>query len=114
MGTLKIMIIKSISTISLLSASVLATDYQWLAWKQQHKKTYSAGYENLKRYSNFVKNRAYVKKHNDEASQGLHSFTLGLNKFADLTVQEFEAQYTADSLPESIDWRYADQNQLNL
>merc|ERR1712226_1271678 len=133
MGTLKIMIIKSIGTISILGACVLATDYQWLAWKQQHKKACSASYENLKRYSNFVKNREYVKKHNDEAASGLHTFTLGLNKFADLTVQEFEAQYTApvvgsqfqcpeqyssdytsDTIPESIDWRYADQNQLNL
>merc|ERR1711953_1374379 len=133
MGTLNIMFIKSIGTISILAASTLATDYQWLAWKQQHKKAYSASYENLKRYSNFVKNREYVKKHNDEAASGLHTFTLGLNKFADLTVQEFEAQYTApvvgnqfqcpeqytsdytsDSLPESIDWRYADQNGLNL
>merc|ERR1711953_216524 len=133
MGTLNIMFIKSIGTISILAASTLATDYQWLAWKQQHKKAYSASYENLKRYSNFVKNREYVKKHNDEAASGLHTFTLGLNKFADLTVQEFEAQYTvpvvgnqfqcpeqytsdytSDTLPESIDWRYADQNGLNL
>lgn len=57
-----------------------------------------------------------------------------MNKFADLTVQEFEAQYnaapivgaqfacpeqyagdyTVDTLPESCDWRYADQNDLNL
>ena len=88
------MFIKSIGAISLIAGSALAADYQWLAWKQQHQKTHS-GVEETQRYTNFVKNREYVKKHNDEAAQGRHTFTLGMNKFADLTVQEFEAQYNA-------------------
>jgi len=126
------MFIKSIGAISLIAGSALAADYQWLAWKQQHQKSHS-GVEETQRYTNFVKNREYVKKHNDEAAEGRHTFTLGMNKFADLTVQEFEAQYnapvvgqqfacpelyagdyTVDTLPESCDWRYADQNDLNV
>jgi len=110
-----------------------ATDYEWLAWKQEHKRTFSSKYEDVRRYKNFVANRAYVQKHNTEAAEGKHTFTLGLTKFADLTVQEFEAKYTVpivgqqfkcpeqytsdytmDTLPAAVDWRDASQNPLGL
>ena len=32
---------------------------------------------------------AYINKHNAEAAGGKHSFTLGVNKHADLTTEEF-------------------------
>ncbi len=34
-----------------------------------------------------------IKKHNQEAEQGLHSFTLGVNDFTDLTYDEFKSIY---------------------
>jgi len=65
----------------------------------------------------------FIEKHNTEHALGLHTFTVGINKFADLTNEEFVKQYTgaipkesypeatlqADPtnppLPKEIDWR---------
>ena len=69
----------------------------------------------------FASNLEYIAKHNDEAAEGKHTFTLGVNKFADLTHEEYvaslnrnarsydEIEYpkTAKNLarPDSVDWR---------
>ena len=37
----------------------------------------------------FEDNFAYIKQHNREAELGLHTFTLGVNQFADWTNDEF-------------------------
>jgi len=119
------MLLRNAVTLSFVSAC-LATDFEWLAWKQQHKREYSS-LENSQRYQNFVSNRKAVAEHNVKAANGEKSFTLGLNKFADLTLQEFEHLYLAPSvgsqfpcpeqyansgasIPDSWDWRTADLN----
>ena len=38
----------------------------------------------------FEKNLAFVAQHNQEAADGVHTFTVGINEYADLTVQEFK------------------------
>jgi hypothetical protein len=70
---------------------------------------------------------AKIEKHNYEHAVGIHSFTLGVNHFADWTTEEFSSMmgfrsnYTQKNLaksthtflrlpaevklPESIDWR---------
>jgi hypothetical protein len=70
-------------------------------------------------------NLAFVDKHNAEAAEGLHTFTVGINAYADLTVDEFKAlvngfnatktlqaskaqnifKSNEDDLPASVDWR---------
>ena len=65
----------------------------------------------------------FIKQHNLEASSGQHTFTVGVNEFADLTTQEFvkifngmnasmgilnsthEFENFEDDLPDSVDWR---------
>jgi hypothetical protein len=73
----------------------------------------------------FRDNLRYIDAHNAAADAGVHSFRLGLNRFADLTVDEYRrtylgvrtkpqrerrltARYLAgdnEELPESVDWR---------
>ncbi len=75
----------------------------------------------------FKKNIERIEKHNEEAAQGIHSYTLGINKFTDMSFEEFRALYLGYNaslsrvkglsthtflrlpsevqLPESMDWR---------
>lgn len=41
----------------------------------------------------YADNKAYVEKHNAEHAAGKHTFTVELNKFADLTTEEWSATY---------------------
>lgn len=89
-------------------------------WVQQHEKVYNE-HELLYRFRVFKRNMDFVAEHNS----GDHTFTVGLNKFADLTNTEFLEKYTGlnrplirihdpehvykydstQSLPTSVDWR---------
>merc|ERR1719430_534880 len=77
------------------------------------------GLEHDARKNIFANNLKFIEKHNAEHALGLHTYTVGINQFADLTNEEFVAQFTgfkaSDNLPESsvdfvsrpenIDWR---------
>ncbi|KAI7754696.1 hypothetical protein M8C21_005315, partial [Ambrosia artemisiifolia] len=93
------------------------------SWLVKHGKTYNAIGEKDKRFQIFKDNLKFIDEHN----LGDHSYKLGLNKFADLTNEEYRATYTGvkmiegkkklsvksdryafklgDSLPDSVDWR---------
>ena len=69
----------------------------------------------------FKDNLEYINKHNEEAAQGKHTFTLGVSKFADVTHTEWKeslnvrksvkdthpAQISKPNAnrPDSVDWR---------
>ncbi|THU49872.1 hypothetical protein C4D60_Mb06t14140 [Musa balbisiana] len=92
---------------------------QWIA---QHGRTYANESEKSYRLGVFTRNLDYV---NAFRQAGNHSYTVGLNGFADLTEEEFLAAYTTTGLspsedsypglkpfqyanvtaPSSIDWR---------
>lgn len=65
------------------------------SWKAQHGKTYFTEAENLMRLSNFAKNLATIKAHNES---GL-SWKLGVNHLSDLTHEEFKANYLGFRAP---------------
>jgi len=89
-------------------------------WVQTNRKVYDEN-EVLYRFRIFKQNAEFVEKFNSEE----HTFTVGLNKFADLTNTEFRERYTglrrpliqiqdpehlyqydsAQALPTSVDWR---------
>ncbi|KAJ6692491.1 CYSTEINE PROTEASE [Salix purpurea] len=94
-------------------------------WLVKHGKAYNALGEKEKRFEIFKDNLKFVDQHN---SAGNPSYKLGLNKFADLSNEEFRAAYLGtrmdekrrllgapkserylfkdgDDLPESVDWR---------
>lgn len=96
-------------------------DTHWANYKKVHSKVY--GKEELMRRAIWELNVKFVNKHNAEAALGKHTYTVEINKFADLTSEEFRVMYNrfnatnmkpiAGSVyeksglkaPESVDWR---------
>lgn len=58
-------------------------DETWTLWKKTHSKEYTDEEEG-KRRKIWEDNLHKVTKHNAEHNLGLHSYTLGMNAFADL------------------------------
>jgi len=100
-------------------------DKHWGLWKQAHKKVYSNAEEQLRR-ATWEDNLKKVQEHNLKADMGVHTFWLGMNHFADLTVAEFvkvmngynatlagprsetRKTFVADpnlKVPDTVDWR---------
>lgn len=89
------------------------------AWLVKHGKAYNGLGEKEKRFEIFKDNLRFIDEHN---AQDL-SFKLGLNRFADLTNEEYRAKYLGtkvsgkkkvsqryaprlgEELPDSVDWR---------
>ena len=92
-------------------------------WLTKHGKAYNALGEKEKRFQIFKDNLRFIDEHNAEN----RTYKVGLNRFADLTNEEYRSMYlgtrtgakrrpsnkisdryafrVGDSLPESIDWR---------
>ncbi|KAL8172036.1 hypothetical protein V2J09_023840 [Rumex salicifolius] len=93
------------------------------SWLVRHGKNYNALGEREKRFEIFKDNLRFIDQHNSES----HTYKLGLNKFADLTNEEYRSKYlgaktdprrrfskpktsryafrAGDGLPDSVDWR---------
>ncbi|MBA0772047.1 hypothetical protein Gotri_007486 [Gossypium trilobum] len=96
------------------------------SWVIQHGKAYNGIGEEEKRFEIFKDNLRFIDEHN---SNNNTTYKLGLNKFADLTNQEYRAKFlgtrtdprrrlmkskipssryahrAGDNLPDSVDWR---------
>ncbi|XP_007239312.3 procathepsin L [Astyanax mexicanus] len=113
------------------AASVSEEDQEFESWKQEHGKSYSSEEEESHRKMSWLTSRKLVLEHNKLADQGLESYTLEMNEFADMEDQEFQDMYTGsldsmndtetdtlctatftpeneeDTLPCRVDWRQA-------
>lgn len=63
---------------------------EWNEFKEAHNKSYKDKTEDNYRFKVFMENKLKIARHNRRQANGLHSFTLGLNKYADMTPQEFK------------------------
>jgi len=110
-----------------IEASPLANSVHLPAWntfKQTHGKTYATQEEEIARFNIFVENQRAIDAHNEEFKAGKHTFQLAMNKFGDMTNEEFRTtmngykglssasssadavyQATVGDLPDSVDWR---------
>ncbi|CAM2720779.1 unnamed protein product [Rotaria socialis] len=98
---------------------------KWKLWKDTHNKHYSDVEEHLRR-TVWGNNLKIVEEHNLQADLGVHTYWLEMNKYADLTVDEFvkvlngfngkmqeehnqdHQTFTLDpsvELPDTVDWR---------
>lgn len=50
---------------------------------------------------NFLKNKREIDEHNDEYARGLTTFKMGLNKFSDLSTDEFNSRMYGSIPPSS-------------
>ncbi|KAL6478429.1 hypothetical protein MHYP_G00142640 [Metynnis hypsauchen] len=74
------------------AASVSLEDLEFHAWKLKYDKGYGSEKEETRRKMIWLDNRKLVQEHNMLADQGIKSYRLGLNHFADMDNQEFQAR----------------------
>jgi len=90
-------------------------------FKVDYNKTYLDKIEEAYRNGIFAASFAAISKHNKEYELGEHTWTMGVNQFADLTHEEFEEmtmlkfsnlpkvnrkyKMKADAIEKSVDWR---------
>merc|ERR1712198_193468 len=106
--------------IALTATQAFDLDTEWEHFKLKYGRNLLTGQEHDARKNIFASNLKFIEKHNAEHALGLHTYTVGINQFADLTNEEFVQQFTGfkamDNLPESsveivgerpaeIDWR---------
>lgn len=108
------------------STSSLRTDDEVMSmyeeWLVKHGKAYNGLGEKERRFQIFKDNLRFIDEHNADET---HSYKVGLNRFADLTNEEYRATYlgtkrpnnkvsktsdryaarVGDKLPDSVDWR---------
>ncbi|XP_072249818.1 protein CTLA-2-alpha-like [Leuresthes tenuis] len=63
-------------------------DEQWEQWKINFEKQYKSLDEEVMRRAIWEENKLRIDAHNLEAAQGKHTYTQGLNHFADMTKEE--------------------------
>nr|BAN20187.1 cathepsin L [Riptortus pedestris] len=93
---------------------------EWERFKTTYGKSYPHKEEELYRQQVFVNNFRSIQAHNKKYEEGKTTFTLKINKFADLTSEEFRKLYNGykgktpssqvytdegGDLPASVDWR---------
>jgi len=93
-------------------------DYNWEAYKMLYNKNYEN--DESARRTAWEANVKVIQEHNVRAELGMHSYRLGLNKYADLTNAEFRQQMNGLRInstrpkvevrrllgaPKSVDWR---------
>ncbi|KAJ3648348.1 hypothetical protein Zmor_020158 [Zophobas morio] len=93
---------------------------EWEKFKKTYAKTYQDQAEESYRKSIFFKNLQTIEDHNQKYTQGLVTYTVAINKFADRTVNELakasrpthrqktktkKVLISDTGVPESIDWR---------
>ncbi|XP_015785651.1 cathepsin L1 [Tetranychus urticae] len=111
-----------IALFALAAAASLSLDSQWESFKTKYGKSYDSAEEETNRRNIFAQKLEKIKAHNERAANGEVTYRLGVNKFSDLTAEEFKAKYLGYKparrsaplihnvnytvkAPASVDWR---------
>ncbi|XP_038633953.1 procathepsin L-like isoform X2 [Scyliorhinus canicula] len=119
LGSFQIMVL-TVTTSSLFDP--LLTE-GWENWKVLHQKQYTENGERVRRMV-WEKNLRFVEYHNLEYLMGKHTYTLKMNQFGDMTLEEFNEQMNgfrllkprnpseqlaripeSGEIPKHVDWR---------
>ncbi|CAF0851886.1 unnamed protein product [Adineta steineri] len=124
---------QSISVLAVLAVAFSCTlaldvtlNQHWKLWKEANNKRYNDAEEHVRR-ATWEGNLKTVQQHNLQADLGVHTYWLGMNKYADMTISEFvkvmngynatmKGQRSQDrhtfafnpsltDLPDTVDWR---------
>ncbi|KAI4876598.1 hypothetical protein NFI96_034277 [Prochilodus magdalenae] len=124
---MRVLIAVAVLVVMARAASVSLEDLEFHAWKEKFGKSYGSEEEESQRKMIWLDNRKMVLEHNKLADQGIKSYRLGMNQFADMDDQEYKSRFsgclgfinmtkghsaTADlrktggaALPSHVDWR---------
>jgi len=72
-------------------------------FKRVHEKQYNSVEEEATRRTIWEANLAKIQKHNVEADFGIHTYTLGMNRFGDMTHEEFKQQMNGFKMTANAD-----------
>ena len=78
-----------------LIAAVSASKELFNEWKETQGVKYASPKEEAMRFDQWMKNKEFVDEHMLKHAAGKVSFTVGMNKFADLSGEEFAEKYLA-------------------
>jgi len=113
----------SIILLALVCATIASPiDIEFKAFKKQFNRNYASNGEELNRRAIFEDNYKLIESHNSEADNGMHSYRLAVNQFADMTNAEYNQKmngfrpqlakkslniYRPDGKPmaDTVDWR---------
>lgn len=121
---MKLMLVVLAVVVASASAASFTDNFLWNKFKEEHNKIYTVEEESLRREI-FQKNLEFIREHNKKASNGLATFQVSMNKFGDLTSEEFVKIYNGYrsdirqtesnkihflrpsnvQIPDSVDWR---------
>lgn len=122
---LRIAVAACVLAVSLALPFNVALDSEWEAYKTTYNKQYAQEHEALRRMI-WERNVRLISTHNLEESRGVHTYTLGMNEYGDMTSEEFVSVMNGykqnvsrtvcskfsppmnvdlTSLPDTVDWR---------
>ncbi|XP_078526057.1 cathepsin K [Lissotriton helveticus] len=74
-------------------------DSQWNLWKKTYRKEYNSQMDELLRRLIWERNLKYINNHNLEFAMGMHTYTVGMNQFGDMTSEELSKKMTGLIVP---------------
>ncbi|CAG9855010.1 unnamed protein product [Phyllotreta striolata] len=106
-----------------IGTNSLCLKSEWNSFKQNYNKIYDNSEEETHRFQVFKENLNIIRKHNEMYNKGEVTYYMGVNKFTDMSEEEFNKMLQLQALtkpkitttphkhpentqiPESIDWR---------
>jgi len=85
-----------------VAQAALDLDTEWEQFRAKFEKQYLSAEEHDARKAIFAENLQFINKHNAAYNLGLHTFTVGVNQFADMTNQEFVNKYNGFVAPKNM------------